>query len=146
MKSFGKFYDDAAEARVVDPCGIGRGAAIEPIIGSWTDGDGNTHVGVLDIRVIQPGIDYLGQPDGSTGGDGRVWAKPDDTSITHANGDVEIPRAPGTILTVVPGDTVLMPPGTEITTEPLSPADVQEITATMPDIGTEIFRDGVGTD
>ena len=146
MKSFGKSYDNAVDARVVDPCGIGRGASIEPIVGPWIDGDGNTHMGVLDIRVVQPGIDYLGQPDGSTGGDGRVWAKPDDTSITHANGDVEIPRAPGTILTVVPGDTVLMPPGTEITTEPLSPADVQEITATMPDIGAEIFRDGVGTD
>ena len=59
-------------------------------------------MGVLDIRVLQPGIDYLGQPDGSTGGDGRVWAKPDATSITHANGDVEIQRGPGTILNVVP--------------------------------------------
>ncbi len=146
MKSFGKFYDDAAEARVVDPCGIGRGAAIEPIIGPWIDGDGNTHMGVLDIRVIQPGIDYLGQPDGSTGGDGRVWARPDDTSITHANGDVEIPRAPGTILSVVPGDTVLMPPGTEIITEPLSPSDIQTVMTETPTIGEEIFGTGVKVD
>ena len=146
MKSFGKFYDDAAEARVVDPCGIGRGAAIEPIIGPWIDGDGNTHMGVLDIRVIQPGIDYLGQPDGSTGGDGRVWARPDDTSITHANGDVEIPRAPGTILSVVPGDTLLMPPGTEIITEPLSPSDIQTVMTETPTIGEEIFGTGVKVD
>ena len=146
MKSFGKFYDDAAEARVVDPCGIGRGAAIEPIIGPWIDGDGNTHMGVLDIRVIQPGIDYLGQPNGATGGDGRVWAKPDDTSITHANGDVEIPRAPGTILSVVPGDTLLMPPGTEIITEPLSPSDIQTVMTETPTIGEEIFGTGVKVD
>ena len=146
MKSFGKFYDDAAQARVVDPCGIGRGAAIEPIIGPWIDGDGNTHMGVLDIRVIQPGIDYLGQPDGSTGGDGRVWARPDDTSITHSNGDVEIPRGPGTILSVVPGDTLLMPPGTEIITEPLSPSDIQTIMTETPTIGEEIFGTGVTTD
>ena len=146
MKSYGKFYDDAAEARVVDPCGIGRGAAIEPIIGPWIDGDGNTHMGVLDIRVIQPGIDYLGQPDGSTGGDGRVWARPDDTSITHANGDVEIPRAPGTILSVVPGDTLLMPPGTEIITEPLSPSDIQTVMTETPTIGEEIFGTGVKVD
>ena len=139
MKSYGKNYDDAAEARVVDPCGIGQGAFIEPIVGPWTDGDGIGHIGVLDIRVIQPGIDYLGRPDGSTGGDGRVWARPDDTSITHGNGDLEIPRPPGTILSVVPGDTVLMPPGTEITTEPLSPTDIQEIMVETPTIGAEIF-------
>ena len=139
MKSYGKNYDDAAEARVVDPCGIGQGAFIEPIVGPWTDGDGIGHIGVLDIRVIQPGIDYLGQPDGSTGGDGRVWARPDDTSITHSNGDLEIPRPPGTIISVVPGDTVLMPPGTEITTEPLSPTDVQDIMIETPIIGREIF-------
>ena len=139
MKSFGKNYDDAAQARVIDPCGIGNGAQIEPIIGPWTDENGIEHIGVLDIRVMQPGIDYLGQPNGSTGGDGRVWARPDDSSITHANGNLEIPRPPGTVLSVVAGDTVLMPPGTEITTEPLSPADVQEITDATPQIGAEVF-------
>jgi len=142
MKSHGTNYDDAAQARVVDPCGIGQGAQIEPIIGPWTDVNGIEQIGVLDIRVMQPGVDYLGQPDGSTGGDGRVWAKPDDTSITHPNGDLEIPRPPGTVVSVVPGDTVLMPPGTEITTEPLSPTDVQEIMVETPVIGAEIF----GTD
>ena len=139
MKSYGTNYDDAAQARVVDPCGIGQGAQIEPVIGPWTDDDGIEHIGVLDIRVLQPGINYLGQPNGSTGGDGRVWARPDDTSITHANGDLEIPRPPGTVISVVPGDTVLMPPGTEITTEPLSPSDVQEIMIETPVIGAEIF-------
>ncbi len=139
MKSHGTNYDDAAQARVVDPCGIGQGAQIEPIIGPWTDENGIEHIGVLDIRVMQPGINYLGQPNGSTGGDGRVWARPDDTSVTHANGNLEIPRPPGTVISVVPGDTVLLPPGTEITTEPLSPTDIQEIMAETPVIGAEIF-------
>jgi len=130
MKTVGANYAGGTTARVIDPCGIGRGAVVEPVL----DGEG----GVIDIRVIQPGIDYIGQPDGSTGGDGRVWAKPDDTSITHANGDVEIPRAPGTVLSVVAGDTVLMPPGTTITTEPLSPVDIQEAAARTPLIGEEI--------
>ncbi len=139
MKSYGTNYDDAAQARVLDHCGIGQGAQIEPIIGPWTDENGDEQIGVLDIRVMQPGINYLGQLDGSTGGDGRVWARPDDTSVTHSNGDLEIPRPPGTIISVVPGDTVLMPPGTEITTEPLSPTDVQDIMIETPIIGREIF-------
>ena len=32
-------------------------------------------------------------------------------------------------MTVIPGDTVLMPSGTEIITEPLTPTDVQEVIA-----------------
>ncbi len=67
MKSFGRFYDDAAQARVIDVCGIGRGADIEPIVGEYIDEDGNTQMGVLGIRVKQPGIDYLGQHNGATG-------------------------------------------------------------------------------
>jgi len=47
--------------------------------------------------------------------------------VTHADGELEIPRPPGNVLTVVAGDTVLLPPGTEVVTEPLSPTDVQEI-------------------
>ena len=124
---FGINYDDDVNAVVVDLCGKGQGAVVEPVIGEYTDPDGNTQIGVLNINVIQPGTGYLGIPDGSTGGDGQVWSNPEDTSITHSDGTLEIPTPPGNVVTVIPGDTVLMPPGTEIITEPLTPADVQEI-------------------
>ena len=149
MKSFGRFYDDDAQARVIDVCGIGQGADIEPIVGEYIDEDGNTQIGVLGIRVKQPGIDYLGQPNGATGGDGRVWARPDDTSLTHGDGTLNIPLPPGNIITVVPGDTVLLPPGTQVTTEPLTPSDVQVIPAEQL-IGSEVLDkdiiDGVNLD
>ena len=134
MKSFGANYDSDVRGRVVDLCGKGRGGVIEPILGSYVDDNGNTQTGVVDINVVQPGIDYLGQPDGSTGGDGRTWARPDDTSITHANGDVEIPRPPGVVLSVVPGDTVLLPPGTVVTTEPIT---LSELTDAVDDTGVD---------
>ena len=124
---FGINYDDDVNAVVVDPCGKGQGGVVEPVIGEYTDPDGNIQIGVLNIRVIQAGTGYLGIPDGSTGGDGEVWANPDDTSITHADGELEIPTPPGNVVTVVAGDTVLLPPGTEVTTEPLTPSDVQQI-------------------
>jgi len=149
MKSFGRFYDDDAQARVIDVCGIGQGADIEPIVGEYIDEDGNTQMGVLDIRVKQPGINYLGQPNGSTGGDGRVWARPDDTSLTHGDGTLNIPTPPGNIITVVPGDTVLLPPGTQVVTEPLTSGDVQVIPPEQL-IGSEVLDkdkiDGVNLD
>ena len=90
---------------------------------SGTDPDGQ----ITNINVIEPGTGYLSVPDGSTGGDGKVWANPDETTVTRADGEVEIPYPPGNIVTVVPDDIVLLPPGTEVVTEPLTPSDVQEI-------------------
>ena len=124
---FGINYDNDVNAVVIDTCGKGQGAVVEPVIGEYTDPDGNIQIGVLNINVIQAGTGYIGIPDGSTGGDGQVWSNPEDTSVTHADGELEIPRPPGNVLTVVAGDTVLLPPGTEVVTEPLSPTDVQEI-------------------
>ena len=124
---FGINYDDDVNAVVVDLCGKGQGAVVEPVIGEYTDPDGNIQIGVLNINVIQAGTGYLGIPDGSTGGDGEVWSNPEDTSITHADGELEIPTSPGNVVTVVAGDTVLLPPGTEVVTESLTPSDVQQI-------------------
>ena len=129
MVEFGIEYDEDANAVVIDTCGKGQGAVIKPVIGTYTDPDGNEQTGITNINVIESGTGYLGAPDGSTGGDGEVWANPDDTSITHSDGVWEIPTPPGNIVTVVPGDTVLMPPGTEVVTEPLSPTEIQEVIA-----------------
>ena len=89
---------------------------------------------ITNINVIEPGTGYLSVPDGSTGGDGKVWAKPDETTVTRADGEVEIPYAPGNIVTVVPDDIVLTPPGTEVVTEPLGTADIQQIIAEQGDV------------
>ena len=141
---FGINYDADVNAVVIDTCGKGQGGVVEPVIGEYTDPDGNIQIGVLNINVIQAGTGYLGIPDGSTGGDGEVWANPDDTSITHADGELEIPTPPGNVVTVVAGDTVLLPPGTEVTTEPLTPTDVQQIiTQGIPSPSDADIVDGV---
>lgn len=127
MVDFGVNYDRDANAVVVDTCGKGQGAVIRPVISTYTDPDGNEQTGITNINVIEPGTGYLTAPDGSTGGDGQVWANPEDTTVTRADGEVEIPYPPGNIVTVTPGDIVLLPPGTEVVTEPLSPSDIQQI-------------------
>ena len=111
-------YDRDANAVIIDTCGKGQGAVIRPVV---------VEGGITNINVIEPGTGYLSVPDGSTGGDGKVWAKPDDTTITRADGEVEIPYAPRNLVTVLPDDIVLMPPGTEVVTEPLSTSDIQQV-------------------
>ena len=127
MTNFGKEYDEDVQAKIIDDCGKGVGAYAEPVLGDWTDENGNTHVGIIAVNILEPGIKYLPNYDGSTGGDGKVWANPSDTSVTHENGDLEIPQPPGRVITVVPGDTVLLPPGTEVVTESLSPEEERQL-------------------
>ena len=125
MVDLGINYDRDANAVVIDTCGKGQGAVIRPVV---VDGQ------ITNINVIEPGTGYLSVPDGSTGGDGKVWAKPDETTVVRADGEVEIPYPPGNVITVIPDDVVLMPPGTAVVTEPLGSADVQQIIAEQGDV------------
>ena len=142
MVEFGIDYDRDTNAVVIDTCGKGQGAVIRPVISTYTDPDGNEQTGITNINVIEPGTGYLTAPDGSTGGDGQVWANPEDTTVTRADGEVEIPYPPGNIVTVTPGDIVLLPPGTEVLTEPLSSSDIQEILVDT-DTDTDTELDGI---
>jgi len=123
MVEYGYLYDEDVQAEIVDLCGKGQGAEAEPVIGEWTDSDGNVQTGVIAVNIVQPGINYLPNYDGSTGGNGRTWARPDDTTIEHSNGDLEIPVPPGRVVQVSPGDVVLLPSGTSIVTEALNPEE-----------------------
>ena len=123
-------------SKVSDGCGIGQGATIDLVFGGTlpdgtpiTSGDGTTpdvdirdpngnpSVGIVDVIVIQSGKDYLSSSNGSTGGDGRVWANPEDTIITNADGTIRVPIPPNNTITVNPGDEVTTPPRTETETD-----------------------------
>ena len=115
--------------KVKDDCGIGQGGVVRPVFGGTLpdgtrigdvdvrDPNGNPSLGIVDIIVVQPGKDYLPSPNGSTGGDGRVWADPDDTTIVGPDNVVQVPIPPEVTVPVVPGDTVTTPPGTVIETD-----------------------------
>ena len=117
MTSFGVGFDQStARGNVLDECGIGNGAVITPIVEDYIDDNGDTQSGVTGIVVSDPGSGYISTPDGSQGGDGRVWSWPDYTVVTHPDGSNEIPIPPGYVVPVGPGDTVILPPGTEVPT------------------------------
>jgi len=111
------------QVRIVDECGLGNGAtgiAITEKNKKRKAGIGTTALedeeddtlpdedtlGVTDIIFIDPGAGYLGSPDGSTGGDGTLFSKPNETII----GTNVFP--PGISVPVIPGQEVFLPPNT----------------------------------
>ena len=119
MLSFGVGYEDGnTYANVYDECGSGVGAVIEPIVGDYIDDNGDTQTGVIDAIILEPGTGYLAAPNGSKGGNGYTWAKPQDTIVKHPDGSYDVPKPPGYVITVNPGDEVTLPPGSNVITEP----------------------------
>ena len=119
MISFGIGYDkERTYGNVFDNCGKGKGAVIRPIVEDYTDNDGNIQSGVTGIDILDPGTGYLSVPDGSRGGNEYTWADPDDSIVKHPDGSYDVPKPPGNIIVVNPGDEVTLPPGVCIVTEP----------------------------
>ena len=114
-----------------DSCGRGVGAAGRVILGPvspTTDDFGNvlldsngqvlyvpnsngTETGVIGVIVEDSGYGYLPTPDGSQGGDGRVWADANQTTVKRSDGTWDIPYDPGEFIQVLPGDVVRTPIG-----------------------------------
>jgi hypothetical protein len=119
MISFGVGYDkERTYGNVFDNCGKGRGAVIRPIVEDYTDENGNIQSGITGIDILDPGTGYLSAPDGSKGGNEYTWADPDDSIVKHPDGSYDVPKPPGNIIVVNPGDEVTLPPGVCIITEP----------------------------
>jgi len=109
------------------PTGPGDGAPIDPgptgqpFIDRGVEGTlspGGDDIGIVDVIVIDSGTGFISGPDGSKGGDGRIWANPGDTIVQRPDGVWEIPIPPGNRFCFLPGDRVTLPAGTQVTTEP----------------------------
>ena len=79
---------------------------------------GGDDIGIIDVIVIDGGDDYLPGPDGTSGGDGRVWKERDETTCKHKDGRWDPPIPPGIHKCFLPGDEITLPPGTQVITEP----------------------------
>ena len=66
------------------------------------------------IVVDYEGYDYLPKPDGSKGGDGRVWAKKDETIVRRSNLDWDTPYRPGEEIKLKEGDQITLPDNSKI--------------------------------
>ena len=105
-----------------DPCGKGNGGLLRAIMGPVSRQSDGTYqsdpngddTGVVGVVVERPGFEYLPTNDGSQGGDGRVWAEANQTTVQRSDGTYDIPYNPGTVIDLFPGDIVRIPPGTNI--------------------------------
>lgn len=73
----GKGYKSPPNAEVIDPCGKGVGSSVRVNIR-----DGR----IRDMVPIAPGDGYIATPDGSLGGNERVWKEPDEGYVETADG------------------------------------------------------------
>lgn len=100
LSSFGSGYRSAPVVNFVDNCGQGNGARARAIL---EDGE------VIEVIIESPGFGYLPDFDGSSGGDGRTWATPEQVTIKRENGTYDTPYDPGEIFEVFDGDIVTGP-------------------------------------
>lgn len=109
-------YISTPNVVITQNCNNGGGAVIVPILGSTTSatGIGTTGGSVVGAVVVDPGTGYLRAPNGSTGGNGITFSEPCDTILkTNANG-YQAAKKPGTVVSVVVGDTVYLPQSTVV--------------------------------
>lgn len=126
-----------------DSCGRGVGATGSVILGPVspaTDDSGNvlldpngqvlyvpnsngTETGITGVVVENSGYGYLPVPDGSQGGDGRVWADANQTTVKRSDGTWDIPYDPGELIQLLPGDVVRTPIGSISELVQLLPGD-----------------------
>ena len=125
---------------LVDECGKGQGAAARAIIGPLDGRNGNPSVinpvtnkpeiGVVDVVVDAPGDGYISTPDGSLGGNERVWAEPQEGyGIDNDGNYVVVPEG------VNPPDNIVIyyPPRVTLDTDTeVTPGTDQDFPQTGP--------------
>lgn len=103
------------EVMIQDGCrkGSGGNAYAEYAPAGGGAGGGAQYV-LTNIVVDTPGDGYLPRQDGSRGGDGRQWSKPNQTIVRRENKDWEIPLSPGEPIKLRIGDEITIPDNSKI--------------------------------
>lgn len=107
--------------------------------------DGGKSMSIVDMKVMSTGSGYLPSPDGSMGGDGRVWARKDQTIIETPIGPGVgwyPPIPPGQVVSVKAGDTIITPANSEpISVVPFD-TDVIDGGLIRPGVPTKVESNG----
>jgi hypothetical protein len=125
FSAFGSGYTYEPQIRVIDSCGIGGGAVLQPIM-EPTGRFNRFEQEILNLTgaiPIDSGTQYLPAPNGSTGGAGFIFSLPDETILfrtgstqtingKEVNGVGYEVYSCGETFSVVPGDEVYLPNGT----------------------------------
>jgi hypothetical protein len=125
FSSFGSGFTSSPQMNVVDSCGTGGGAVIQPIM-QPTGTFNEFQEEILELTgavVLDSGTQYLPAPNGTTGGNGLIFSQPSDT-ILFKTGSTQVINGKeikgtgydvykyGTTFQVKAGDEVYLPSAT----------------------------------
>ena len=125
FSSFGSGYTSTPQINVVDSCGTGGGAVVQPIMRSTgTFNEFQEEIFELAGAIMEDsGTQFLPAPNGTTGGNGNILSQPSDT-ILFKTGSTQIINGKeingtgydvyksGETFSVKAGDEVYLPSGT----------------------------------
>jgi len=118
----GSGYSIPPNIEIYDASGKGSGASVvanmQPDIDSSTgvvktDNNGTELMKIKSITIVSPGDGYLAAPDGSLGGNGRVWKEVDEGYVQTEDGNYYIVQ-PFRPIAAKAGDTYYPPDGSPV--------------------------------
>jgi hypothetical protein len=96
-----------------------------------------SQIGVIGIIVVDSGSGYLNSSNGSLGGDGRIWANPNETVVRRSNGKYDTPYRPGQIIKLNRCDEINLP-------NESSYKSLENTTITSPELNKDLSLRGLG--
>lgn len=148
----GKGFSSPPNAELIDPCGNGSGsyvtvnvepddASVAAAAASAGGGTTPTTYKIKNMTVVAPGDGYLSAPNGSLGGNERVWKEPDEGYVKTADGRYYVVQ-PYRPIEVKKGSTYYPPDGSPRVLEqdetitlplvPIKPPDTNTVGTTYP--------------
>lgn len=133
IKDPGRNFFSAPYVELVDECGNGKGASARAVLGPTSRTNpvtGRPEVGVVRIVVDSPGDGYIARPDGSLGGNERVWAEPSEGYVIDTDGNY-----------VVVPEGVAPPENTAVYFPPRVPVEADDAYQVILEIDDVIVKD-----
>lgn len=133
IKDPGRNFFSPPYVELVDECGNGKGASARAVLGPTGRTNpvtGRPEVGVVRIVVDSPGDGYIARPDGSLGGNERVWAEPSEGYVIDTDGNY-----------VVVPEGVAPPENTAVYFPPRVPVEADDAYQVILEIDDVIVKD-----
>lgn len=127
-------------ANLVDECGNGAGGTLRVQTKPYSGGDPQKKgLEIKNIVVTAPGDGYLPAPNGSLGGNGRIWKDVDDGYVEREDGSYYVVPGGREPPNLPPGDKFIPPqpqPDVQLPTYPVV-TEIEEIFVVDPGFGYE---------